>query len=50
MSNACRILVGKPGTTCPLGRLVRKFENVIKTNMEETAGGRRTIKETVEQT
>jgi len=49
MSNACRIFVRKPRTTCPLGRRVRKFENVIKINVKETAGGRRTVKETVEQ-
>ena len=33
----------------PLGRFVRKFENVIKINVKEIASGRRTLKETVEQ-
>jgi len=36
-------------TPGPLGRLVRKFENVIKINVKEIVGGKRTKKETVEQ-
>jgi hypothetical protein len=48
MSNACRILVGIP-YHMPTWKTRKKFENIIKINVKEIAGGKRTVKETVEQ-